>query len=154
MSGNAACSGVWRCQRKCDGKIWFVEVHLNCITTYEIFVVLESLLATELSTLASAFPDHMVIYSGSPLPLFVKRQSPNIGPASSSVYVYANNTLPQGGILKRYQLLTPGLITILLLVFFILVPVVMVGMQALASIQTPIRVDLPKNFNAQERKNQ
>lgn len=82
----------------------------------------------------------------------MKRQSPDVGSAFERVY--ANSTLPEGGILKRYQLLTPGLITVLLIVFFILVPVVMVGMQALASIQTPIRVDLPKNFNSQERKNQ
>ena len=59
-----------------------------------------------------------------------------------------------GGILKRYQLLTPGLIISLLVAFFVLVPIVFVGIQSLASIQSPVRLDAPKGFNAAEKKNQ
>lgn len=59
-----------------------------------------------------------------------------------------------GGILKRYQLLTPGLIISLLVAFFVLVPVVLMGVYALASIQSPVRLDAPKGFNAAEKKTQ
>ncbi|KDR74531.1 hypothetical protein GALMADRAFT_250537 [Galerina marginata CBS 339.88] len=122
----------------------------------------ETLLGIELSTLASTFPDHLVIYTGSPLHSSPsKRQAPNTPDRpvldlsiSADTLAPANTTLPTGGILKKYQLLTPGLITSLLVTFFILIPVVLMGMNALASIQTPIRSDMGKTFNAQERKNQ
>ena len=115
------------------------------------------MLAHELLFLATTFPDHLVVYTGSPLPSHYKRQHDipersvlnfDAGPLA------ANTTLPTGGILKRFQLLTPGLITALLVTFFILVPVTMLGLNALASIQNPLRVDTSKTFNAQERKNQ
>jgi len=122
----------------------------------------ERLLAIELESLAAKFPDHLVIYTGSPLSgssPFSKRQAADtpdrpILDLTFSASAAANTTLPSGGILKRYQILTPGLITILLVVFFILVPVLLIGMNALASIQNPVRSDLSKSFNAQERKNQ
>jgi hypothetical protein len=119
---------------------------------------LESMLADELSLLATAFPDHLVVYTGSPLPSYYKRQAPEFPEPPvlnfDAVSLAANTTLPTGGILKRFQLLTPGLITALLLTFFVLVPVTMFGLNALASIQNPLRVDTSKAFNAQERKNQ
>lgn len=59
-----------------------------------------------------------------------------------------------GGILKRYQLLTPGLILALLVVFFMLVPIIMLGVNVLASIQSPLRVEAPRSFNAKDKKNQ
>lgn len=59
-----------------------------------------------------------------------------------------------GGILKRYQLLTPGLIISLAIAFFVLVPIVFFGISSLASIQSPVRLDAPKGFNAVEKKNQ
>lgn len=113
------------------------------------------MLAEELSLLATTFPDHLVVYTGSPLPLHFKRQQPD-RPALDfdAGTLAANTTLPTGGILKRFQLLTPGLITALLVTFFVLVPVTMLGLNALASIQNPSRMDTSKTFNAQERKNQ
>ncbi|TFY79182.1 hypothetical protein EWM64_g4834 [Hericium alpestre] len=60
----------------------------------------------------------------------------------------------EGGILKRYQLLTPALITALLIAFFVLVPIVFFGVSALASIQSPLRIEAPKGFSSQEKKNQ
>jgi hypothetical protein len=51
-------------------------------------------------------------------------------------------------------LLTPALITSLLLVFFIIVPVVLFGVSALASIQSPLRIQPPKGYSADEKKNQ
>ncbi|KIK07589.1 hypothetical protein K443DRAFT_86777 [Laccaria amethystina LaAM-08-1] len=108
----------------------------------------ESILGHELSALASIFPSHLIIYAGAPLPAPSRRQ------LNENVHAAANTTLPAGGILKRYQLLTPGLITVLLVTFFLLTPLVMFGINALASIQNPLRVDAPKGFNAQEKKNQ
>ncbi|KAH9483027.1 hypothetical protein JR316_0005127 [Psilocybe cubensis] len=119
----------------------------------------ESLLGDELSSITSSFPNHLIIFTGSPLGSHSKRQVPDrpildLSSDSFSSFAPTNTTLPTGGVLKRYQLLTPGLITALLIAFFVLVPVVMMGMKALASIQNPIRVDVSKSYNAQERKNQ
>ena len=59
---------------------------------------------------------------------------------------------PKGGILHNYQLLMPALITSLLVVFFILVPIVMIGINVPASMQS--RFKAPKDYNAQEKKKQ
>lgn len=122
-------------------------------------VISESLLGVELSALASTFPNHLVIYTGSRLRS--RRQAPDITDRpildlslSDAPLPPTNTTLPAGGILKRYQLLTPALITSLLVTFFVLLPIIFLGMNALASIQTPVRSDLGKSFNAQEKKNQ
>ncbi|KAF8966397.1 hypothetical protein BDZ97DRAFT_1807682 [Flammula alnicola] len=126
-------------------------------------ITVPSLLGTELKALASVFPNHLVVYTGSPLHAsFMKRQSPDTpdrpildlsSPPPAQTFA-ANTTLPSGGILKKYQLLTPGLITALLVAFFVLVPVLLVGLNALASIQNPVRSDVGKTFNALEKKNQ
>lgn len=98
-------------------------------------------------------PKYLVVYAGSSLP-FSKRQIDETTPDDAFPSFQPNSTLPEGGILKRYQLLTPGLITVLLVVFFLLVPIVMLGINALASIQSPLRVEAPKGYNAQDKKNQ
>lgn len=91
---------------------------------------------------------------------FSKRQAPNspdrptIDLSSDDDFTAPNHTLPKGGILKRYQILNQNIITALLVVLFVLVPVTLGGFKALASIQSPLRSDAPKSFNAQERKNQ
>jgi len=118
----------------------------------------ESRLAHELGSLASTFPKHLVVYAGSTSPQFERRQAeldsldapaPLLGALQPG-----NSTLPEGGILKRYQLLTPALITSLLIAFFLILPVVFFGVYALASIQSPLRTEAPKGFNAQEKKTQ
>lgn len=143
----------------------------------------ESLLSSELTALASTFPNHLVIYTGSyPSHEHAKRQaslSPDRPildlssddddyefedfsdeattiPSSPKLSVSApsNTTLPAGGILKRFQILTPALITGLLVSFFLLVPVLFFALSTLASIQIPIRSDVGKTFNALEKKNQ
>lgn len=76
----------------------------------------------------------------------------SVSSAETTVSLKAAPT--DGGILKRYQLLTPGLIISLLVAFFVLVPVVLMGVYALASIQSPVRLDAPKGFNAAEKKTQ
>ena len=94
----------------------------------------------------------MVYTSSSPAPALVARQFPSA--PDPRPHIVANETLPAGGILARYQLLTPGLITALLISFFLLVPAVMMGVSALASIRSPLQMGAPKSFGAQERKNQ
>jgi predicted secreted protein len=103
----------------------------------------EARLSTELEKIERAYPRHLVILAGS------RRQdddSPAPAPPSPSA--------PTGGILARYQLLTPALITGLLLAFFVLVPIVLFAVSALASIQSPLRVQPPKGYSAEEKKNQ
>jgi hypothetical protein len=116
------------------------------------------MLADELSLLATTFSDYLVVYTGSPLPSHYKRQNFDISERPVLDFdagpLATNTTLPVGGVLKRFQLLTPGLITALLITIFVLVPVTMLGLNALASIQNPLRMDTSKTFNAQERKNQ
>jgi len=97
-------------------------------------------LASEIERIGRAYPRHLVILAGS------RRQD---GPAPAP-----SPASPAGGILARYQLLTPALITGLLLTFFVLVPIVLFGVSALASIQSPLRVQPPKGFSADEKKNQ
>ncbi|KAJ4482048.1 hypothetical protein J3R30DRAFT_3286511 [Lentinula aciculospora] len=112
------------------------------------------------------FSNRVVIYTGT-APMHSKRQedlstsgrpvldvdeadSPS---ASSSPSILAKKN--KGGILHNYQLLTPGLIMVLLVVLFIFLPVLYFGISAMASIQSPLRLDsMPKGYNANERKNQ
>lgn len=124
----------------------------------------ESQLSEELASLP--FSDYFVIYTGIPLaPIsynFYKRQEPNnpdrpvldLSEEGPVLPTYTNTTLPSGGILKKYQLLTPELITSLTVFLFIISPILIFGLKALAGIQNPIRLDVSKTFDAQERKNQ
>jgi hypothetical protein len=50
--------------------------------------------------------------------------------------------------------LTPALIKGLLLAFFVLIPIILFGVSAIASIESPLRVQPPKGFSADEKKNQ
>ena len=104
-----------------------------------LLILPETRLATELERIGRNYPRHLVILAGSR-----RQDSPAPVPSSS----------PEGGILARYRLLTPALITGLLLVFFVLVPIVLFGVSALASIQSPLRVQPPKGYSADEKKNQ
>ncbi|TFK83193.1 hypothetical protein K466DRAFT_498943 [Polyporus arcularius HHB13444] len=110
----------------------------------------ESWLSSELAKIEEVFSNCLVIYSGSPGVSLHARQS-----SSSSTFdsVQADAS-PKGGILKRYQLLTPGLILVLLVVLFILIPIIFVGVSALSSIQSPLSNEIPKGFSAEEKKTQ
>ena len=101
---------------------------------------------------ATVFPNHLIIYT-SESPLFVRRQLGDT-PDSGSLFSAPNNTMADAGILKRYQLLTPGLILTLILVFFVFVPVIALGINALASLQSPTQTETPRSFNAKDKKNQ
>jgi hypothetical protein len=99
----------------------------------------EAHLVSELEKIERAYPRHLVILAGS-----LRQDDPAPAPSLSA---------PAGGILTCYQLPTPALITGLLLAFFVLIPVVLFGVSALASIQSPLRVQAPKSYSADEKKN-
>jgi hypothetical protein len=116
-------------------------------------------LSSDLEIIASLFPKHLVIFTGLPSHLSARQvptSSESNSPPSTSFPIIAlapNSTvLEDGGVLKRYQILTPALITTLLVTFFILVPIIMFGVSALASIQSPLSSEVPKGFDAQEKK--
>ena len=98
----------------------------------------------------AVFKNYLVIYSGSSGTTLHARQSTS----SSSTFDAHAKASPSGGILKHYQLLTPGLILVLLISLFVLVPVIFLGVSALSSIQSPLTNEIPKGFSAEEKKNQ
>nr|GAT51473.1 predicted protein [Mycena chlorophos] len=109
----------------------------------------DDILSSELARIAALFPHHLVIYTSSASLTPSKRSTPK--PINLAAAADPSAT---GGILSKYQLLTPGLITGLLITFFVLMPILITGINALSSIQSPVRVDAPKGFDAVERKNQ
>ncbi|KAH7921709.1 hypothetical protein BV22DRAFT_708789 [Leucogyrophana mollusca] len=118
----------------------------------------ESRLSSQLEKIAANFANHLVVYSGSPLELFRRADSsefdspPTMGSLGSTFLPGDNSTLPEGGIFKRYQLFSTPLIVALLVTFFLIVPIVLMGVTALASIQSPLSSDAPRGYNAQEKK--
>ncbi|KAF7969413.1 hypothetical protein HWV62_27413 [Athelia sp. TMB] len=119
----------------------------------EAMVELESYLANELESIKSLFSKHLVVFSGCPAPAHLSaRQMPEL---DVHAFVAPNSTvLTEGGILKRYQLLTPALITTLVISFGVILPIILLGVSALASIQSPLSTDVPKGFDAQQKKTQ
>jgi hypothetical protein len=130
-------------------------LHVECTANN----YLESKLASDLDKIGKAFTKHIVIYAGWQ-PWLQRRQDPELERpalefAAASSAAYLSKVVPsEGGILKRYQLLTPGLIVSLFVALFVLLPVIFIGISSLASIQSPVRLDAPKGFNAAEKKNQ
>ncbi|TFY54176.1 hypothetical protein EVJ58_g9013 [Rhodofomes roseus] len=110
----------------------------------------DSSLSSAIATLAETFPSHLVVYAGWHPSLYARQSSP----FASNLTSTAAFATPSGGILARYQLLTPGLILALAVGFFILVPIVLMGVSALASIQSPLQGEAPKGYIASEKKNQ
>ncbi|QRW15718.1 hypothetical protein RhiXN_03719 [Rhizoctonia solani] len=111
---------------------------------------------------ARMFNSYAIFLSGtssSVSTLVTKRQQPNslsrpnFVDQPHTITTFANATLPTGGILARYQLLTPGLLTALIIAFGLLIPLLMVGINALAGIQSPLRTESPKGPSL-EKKNQ
>jgi hypothetical protein len=132
------------------------------LLTGSVCSAIENLLSSDLEAISAAYPKHLVVYTGW-MSSLEARQSLDYEPSSSledmlvpppPAKVAAKAAPSNGGILKKYQLLTPGLIISLLVAFFVLVPIVFVGIQTLASIQSPVRLDAPKGFSAAEKKNQ
>ncbi|KAF8709680.1 hypothetical protein RHS03_03328, partial [Rhizoctonia solani] len=119
-------------------------------------------LEQNLDQIISQFNSYAIFLSGtssSVSTLVTKRQQPNSLSRPNfvnqphTITTFANATLPTGGILARYQLLTPGLLTALIITFGLLIPLLMVGINALAGIQSPLRTESPKGPSL-EKKNQ
>lgn len=118
----------------------------------------EQLIAAALEKLAGQTSNHLVIYTGSALPL-AKRQSAtefdSFFDDDEDGSMLNSNVMvapADGSILQRYQLLTPALILTLLIVFFVMIPVLALGITALASIQSPLRTEVPKGYSSHEKK--
>ncbi|OCB88324.1 hypothetical protein A7U60_g4526 [Sanghuangporus baumii] len=115
---------------------------------------IEDTLTRTLEKIESTFPNHLMIYTGSlssSSSILSKRQDESI-PDRPFAFAPSNSTTPDdGGILARYQLLTPGLIVSLLIAFFVLLPVVLISVQALASIESPVRLDAPRGVTQSKK---
>lgn len=115
----------------------------------------ESRLNKELDVLASKLTNHLVILVGSPRSASFeqfKRHAPIPSASNFSVTGYTNTSSPDGGFLSQYQLLTPELISSLLVVFFVILPIVFFGFKALGGIQNTISET--QSFKSLEKKNQ
>lgn len=119
-------------------------------------------MASDLEKIALAFPKHFVVYAGWAQSIEARQSLEDDSGSAFEDHLTAaqagdamRRVAPSdSGILKRYQLLTPALIMALVIVFFVLVPIVLLGVSSLASIQSSVRLDAPKGFNAAEKKNQ
>lgn len=125
------------------GNKYVVSVGLNSVDSPGIFTDF-------MEKMTSAFPDHLIVYS-SDSSGFVRRQ---LEDSPTSLFSVADRALAGGGILKRYQLLTPGLILTLIMVFFVFLPIIVLGINVLAGIQSPLRAEAPRSFSAKDKKNQ
>lgn len=144
------------------GNKYVVSISLDPVDSLVVFASGESLLSPSfpyaqqyyevMEKVASDFPDHLIIYSSDSSRL-MRRQLEDTSD-SGTLFSAPNPTVAEGGILKRYQLLTPGLILTLIVVFFVVVPIIAFGINALASIQSPLRVEAPRSFSAKDKKNQ
>ncbi|KAF8334976.1 uncharacterized protein EI90DRAFT_3153136 [Cantharellus anzutake] len=115
------------------------------------FIVSE--LARDLQIIGGTFESHFVMFASVPYSTTFKREMASTSNSpffirqathADPVHGYAGNTtLPEGGILQRYQLLTPGILTILLVVVLVFFPILHVGISALSSIKTSQRMDNP-----------
>jgi hypothetical protein len=136
------------CDRVCRGVQAFhhraryapLIIYTKKLLTGLLFWLPEAHLVNELKKTEHTYPRHLIILAGS-----LCQDNPAPAPSTFA---------PTGGILARYQLLTPALITGLLLTFFVLVPVVLFGISTLASIQSPLRVQAAKGYSADKKKNQ
>lgn len=111
-------------------------------------------LSRTLAHIESTSPSHLVIYTGSALPGFDKRQVDDIHPPPFSFS--SNNSsaaADNDGIFHRYALFSTGLIVSLIVVLFLLVPIVLLAVRSLASIQSSVRLDAPKGPSL-DKKNQ
>jgi hypothetical protein len=127
-----------------------MDISFCCNDLIYAYVYADTYVANILDSLSANIPDYVVILAGTPSLRPYARQLSDADFLAPS----ENSTLPSGGILKRYQLLTPTLIMSLIVTFFVLVPIVLIGIKTLSSIQSTLRVEAPKNFSAQEKKNQ
>jgi hypothetical protein len=116
-----------------------------------------------LEELSSVYPNHLTIIFGTRPSTISKRQLgggnrevpfPGVflrdfqnQPSSKS----STERKPSPGLLAKYQFLTPGLITIIIIVFGFLIPLLYFVISALASIKSPLRSDNSKPVTAEKK---
>lgn len=120
---------------------------------YFTHFLLDQYISSEMAKIDATFASHLVLYTGSP-PEHQRRQLLPPSEFDSTYTLPDNSTLPDRGIFHRYQLFSTPLLVALLVVFFIIVPIIVLAVSALASLQSSVRLDAPKGYNAQEKKTQ
>lgn len=118
-----------------------------------LFFIIETQLSNLLDVLLAAYPQHLTVIASSESPKHASNrvsrdlqdmQLPAIfyrGTSSSASAVSKPDTKPRGSLLSKYQFLTPGLITILIITFGLLAPLLYFVIYALATIKSPLRAD-------------
>lgn len=150
--------------------LWTCIVSSTLLAAFSILTRLRigQAFSAELATVAASAPRHLVIFGGAPSTesTIARRQlsvssiaeevieSPTVPAPVLQQAPAAAFASPTGGIFARYQLLTPGLITALLIAFFVLLPALLFSISALSAIQSPLRVEAPKGYSAEGKKNQ
>lgn len=105
-----------------------------------------------ISAVERHFPKHLFIYTGSYSSDLERRQDELLGDGDLPFSFAAANSTGTG-ILAHYQLLTPGLIVSLFVAFFVLLPIILIAVQALSGIQSSVRLENRKAVG-QEKKTQ
>lgn len=100
-----------------------------------------------LSELERTFPKHLFIYTGSSVSDFERRQDE----LDDIPFSFAAPNGTSTGILHNYQLLTPGLIVSLFVAFFVLLPIILITVNALSSIQSSVRLENPKTVSQDKK---
>ncbi|KAG8967610.1 hypothetical protein FRC03_009735 [Tulasnella sp. 419] len=127
----------------------------------------ETHLSDRLKEIATRFPSHLVVLSGTSSSEIGERHipdsissivgAPRLSSAKKRYHSQSPRTTPNsgklGGVFKKYQLLTPGLITTLGITFFLVFPILYFVINALSSIKSPLRSEGGKQPSA-EKKNQ
>lgn len=119
------------------------------------------------STIESVSTPYILIVTGSHASGSKHKRQEDLNPSKSSTYVghsstsigspsNNNDTKIDGPLLERVQLLTTPIITGLLVTFLLLLPILYVGISALAGIQVPPRMmEIAKSTNvSKDRKDQ
>ncbi len=125
-----------------------------------ILLCTDTLLSKYLPQIAASYPSHIFAYMGTAPSEFspVKRQLSDVQRALPETFVdvrlpsISNTAKSHSGILHRYQLLTPGLITSLGIAFLVIAPLMLIVVNALASIKSPVRSEGIKH--SQDKKTQ
>ncbi|KAG8955898.1 hypothetical protein FRC04_006345 [Tulasnella sp. 424] len=139
------------------------ELQSHCGKRKQEMRELDAKLSQQLSSLAQTFPSHLVVLAGTIESSFsrahskrrfdeLQRALPSEFVSPTADQVQGRAALPKGGIFHRYQLLTPGLITSIGITFGLLLPFMLIVINALASIKSPVRSEGIKQ--ATEKKNQ
>lgn len=114
----------------------------------QFLYLLDASLSRYVSATEDTYSKYLILYVGSLPTSLNKRQ---FSEEEERVPFSKAAVDADAGILKQYQLLTPGLIVTLLVVFFLVFPVILLSVRALASIQSPLRLDTAKSSSVEKK---